>query len=55
MKETAQGRVPITEDSVIEHDAQGLVGFNLVESDMTEPRVFARGQKHLENITANRQ
>lgn len=54
-KDTALGNViPITEDSVIEHDARVVGGFNLVDSDITGRAVFESKGRFLEVYTANR-
>ena len=47
-------QVRISEDSVIEHDARVLNGFQLAASDLTGRAVFERGNEVLEVITANR-
>jgi hypothetical protein len=53
-RETALARVSIMEDSVIEHDARHLPGFDLVGSDITGRAVFTRDRERLEIFTANR-
>lgn len=53
-RETALGRVEIMEDSVIEHDARYIPGYDLVQSDLTGRAVFQRGDQWLEVYTANR-
>ena len=53
-KETALARVRIMEDSVIEHDARHVPGFDLVGSDITGRAVFTRDRERLEIFTANR-
>lgn len=53
-RETALARVGIIEDSVIEHDARYLPGYDLVESDLTGRAVFQRDDERLEVFTANR-
>ena len=53
-RETAMGRIPIMEDSVIEHDARHIPGYELVGSDLTGRAVFERGSEKLEVFTANR-
>jgi hypothetical protein len=42
------------EDSVIEHDARHLPGFDLVGSDITGRAVFTKDRERLEIFTANR-
>ena len=44
----------ISEDSVIEHDARTLDGFQLEDSDLTGRAVFVKNDERLEVITANR-
>lgn len=51
---TALGRVPIREDTVIEHDAHHIPEFALTASDLTGRAVFKKGRERLEVITANR-
>lgn len=53
-RETALARVGIMEDSVIEHDARHVPGYDLVHSDLTGRAVFERGGERLEVFTANR-
>lgn len=53
-RETALVRVGINEDSVIEHDARSVPGFDLVGSDLTGRAVFEKNNERLEVITANR-
>lgn len=53
-RETALTRVGIMEDSVIEHDARHIPGYNLVQSDLTGCAIFKRGNERLEVFTANR-
>ena len=53
-RETALARVGIIEDSVIEHDARYVPGYDLVQSDLTGRAVFHRGDERLEVFTANR-
>jgi hypothetical protein len=53
-RETALGRVSIMEDSVVEHDARHLPGYDLVESDVTGRAVFTKNDQRLEIFTANR-
>ena len=54
-RETALSRTGgITEDSVIEHDARSVPGYDLFESDLTGCAVFKRGNERLEIFTANR-
>jgi hypothetical protein len=52
--ETALARIDIMEDSVIEHDARHMVGYNLVQSDLTGHAVFMRDNERLDIFTANR-
>jgi hypothetical protein len=42
------------EDSVIEHDARHIPGYELVQSELTGRAVFERGNERLEVFTANR-
>ena len=51
---TALGRVPIMEDSVVEHDARSMPGYSLIHSDVTGRAVFQKGEEQLEVFTANR-
>lgn len=53
-RETALAHVGIMEDSVIEHDARHIPGYDLVQSDLTGRAVFERGDERLEIFTANR-
>jgi hypothetical protein len=53
-RETALARVNIMEDSVIEHDARHIPGYDLVQSDLTGRAVFERENERLEVFTANR-
>jgi hypothetical protein len=53
-RETALSRVGIMEDSVIEHDARSIPGYDLVKSDLTGRAVFERNDERLVVITANR-
>ncbi len=53
-RETALARVWIMEDSVIEHDAKYIPGYDLVRSDLTGRAVFAKDNERLEVFTANR-
>jgi hypothetical protein len=53
-RDTALARVPIMEDSVIEHDARSVPGYALVHSDLTGRAVFEKGIERLEVFTANR-
>ena len=53
-RETALTRIGIMEDSVIEHDARHLPGYELVDSDLTGRAVFDKGNERLEVFTANR-
>jgi hypothetical protein len=53
-QETALARVGIIEDSVIEHDARYIPGYDLVMSDVTGRAVFEKNGERLEVITANR-
>ncbi len=52
--ETALARIDIMEDSVIEHDARHMVGYNLMQSDLTGHAVFMRDNERLDIFTANR-
>jgi hypothetical protein len=53
-RDTALGRVPIMEDSVVEHDARSVPGYALIQSDVTGRAVFKKGEEQLEVFTANR-
>lgn len=53
-KASALGRVPIMEDSVVEHDARSVPGFDLIQSDVTGRALFEKGDEQLEVFTANR-
>ena len=55
-RETALARVNIMEDSVIEHDARYIPGYDLVQGDLTGRAVFEskKGNERLEVLTANR-
>lgn len=53
-RDTALARIGIMEDSVIEHDARHIPGYDLVHSDLTGRAVFERGNERLEVFTANR-
>jgi len=52
--DTALSTVSIREDTVIEHDARAISGFDLVESNITGRAVFESGNERLEVYTANR-
>lgn len=52
--ETALTQISLLEDSVVEHDARTVPGYDLIQSDMTGRAVFQRGQETLEIYTANR-
>ena len=45
---------PITEDSVIEHDARYVPGYDFIDSDLTGRAVFKKHGEQLEVFTANR-
>ncbi len=53
-RDTALAQVPLMEDSVIEHDARRIPGYDLVHSDVTGRAVFERFGERLEVFTANR-
>ena len=53
-QETALARVEVREDTVIEHDARSVLGYNLVGSDVTGRAVFENRDEKLEIYTANR-
>jgi len=53
-RETALGRISIIEDSVIEHDARHVPGYDLVENHLTGRAVFTKDDQRLEVFTANR-
>lgn len=52
--DTALFRVPLMEDTVIQHDARIVPGYALVESHVTGRAIFERRGERLEVITANR-
>lgn len=52
--ETALGLVRLREDTVIEHDARWIPGWNLRKSDLTGRAVFERRDERLDVFTANR-
>lgn len=51
---TALARVPLMEDSVIEHDARAVPGYTLSASHITGRALFEKGTDKLEVFTANR-
>lgn len=51
---TALCRVPIMEDSVVEHDARTVPGYDLIHSDVTGRALFEKDNEQLEVFTANR-
>lgn len=51
---TALARVPVMEDSVIEHDARAVPGYTLSASHITGRALFEKGSDQLEVFTANR-
>ncbi|MBU2790987.1 hypothetical protein HF288_05705 [Acidithiobacillus caldus] len=53
-KASALSRVPIMEDSVVEHDARSVPGYDLIQSDVTGRALFEKGDEQLEVFTANR-
>ena len=53
-KETALASVNIMEDSVIEHDARYVKGYDLAKSDVTGRAIFEKDGQQLEVYTANR-
>jgi hypothetical protein len=53
-RETSLAHVYVMEDSVIEHDARHVPGYELVSSDITGRAIFERGVERLEIYTANR-
>jgi hypothetical protein len=53
-QETALARVNIMEDSVVEHDARHVSGYDMVGSDVAGRAVFSNGAEMLEVFTANR-
>jgi hypothetical protein len=53
-RETALARVAIMEDSVVEHNARHVPGYDLIDSDLTGRAVFERHNERLEVYTANR-
>lgn len=53
-RETALARVSIMEDSVVEHDARHVPGYDLIESHLTGRAVFTRNGQRLDVYTANR-
>jgi adenine-specific DNA-methyltransferase len=53
-RESGLARFGIMEDSVIEHDARDIPGYDLVASHLTGHAVFERDNERLEVFTANR-
>lgn len=53
-RQTGLGRIRFVEDSVVEHDARHVPGYNLIESDLTGRAVFTKNDQRLEVYTANR-
>jgi hypothetical protein len=53
-RETALARVGIMEDSVIEHDARHIPGYDLVKSYLTGRAIFEKDDERLVVFTANR-
>lgn len=53
-RQSAIARIPVMEDSVIEHDARWISGFDLIASDVTGRARFRSGREELEVFTANR-
>jgi len=53
-EESALASVPVLEDTVIQHDARNVPGFDLVGGDITGRAVFQRPNGRLEIFTANR-
>ena len=53
-QESALAGIHIVEDSVIEHDARSIPGYELIGSDVTGYAVFENGPEQLEVYTANR-
>jgi hypothetical protein len=53
-KPSALVRVPLMEDSVIEHDARSVPGYTLVASDISGRAIFEKHGERLEVFTANR-
>lgn len=51
---TALARVPLMEDSVIEHDARAVHGYTLLASHITGRALFEKGTEKLEVFTSNR-
>ena len=51
---TLSGMRGVTEDSVIEHDARSVPGYDLFGSELTGHAVFQQRNKRLEVFTANR-
>lgn len=47
-------RMPLLEDSAIEHDARSVPDYTLTSSDLTGRAVFRKGPETLQVITANR-
>jgi hypothetical protein len=52
--DTSLARIRTMEDSVVEHDARSVPGYDLMQSDLTGRAVFQRGAEQLEVFTANR-
>ena len=53
-KATSLGRISIIEDSVVEHDARTVPGYELIRSDVTGRALFKKDDEELEVFTANR-
>ena len=53
-RETALSRVSIMEESVVEHDARRVPGYEMIESHLIGRAVFTRNDQCLEIYTANR-
>lgn len=54
LQSTALARIPLMEDSVIEHDARTVPGYTLSASHITGRALFEKGPDKLEIFTANR-
>lgn len=47
-------RIPLIEDSVVEHDARSVPGYDMISSDSTGRALFKKGVEKLQVFTANR-
>lgn len=54
-RESALSSVPVREDTVIQHDARSVRGYEYIGGDITGRAVFEQQNRRLEIFTANRQ